>query len=82
MKTEEILKFILDHIRSGTIDLVFNQETLDAPNKTYVLEPFGIKISVEMLEDIKSDPDHYKKFVANNVSGLAVSSGINPQMFN
>jgi hypothetical protein len=64
MSTEKILKFILAHIDAGTIDTAFNDENFDRQTKAYVLEPFDIRVSAETLQDIKSNPDHYRQFIS------------------
>lgn len=61
--TSKILKFILDHLDKGTIDEVFNENSLDTARNVYDIAPF-FKISVEMLNDIKSNPAHYLKFIS------------------
>lgn len=64
MSTEKILKFILAHIDAGTIDTYFNDENFDRRSEVYVLEYLGIRVSAEMLQDIKSNPDHYRHFIS------------------
>ena len=66
MDADKIIKFILQHIEAGTIDDVFNETTFNAKLNMYVLHPFGITVSEELLNDIKSDPDHYKRLTSNH----------------
>lgn len=65
MDLEKVLKFILDHIDSGTIDLAFNEENFNPELNSYVLEPFGVDISAQMLKDVESNPDHYRRFIVD-----------------
>ena len=61
----DILKFIIDHIDNDSIEMVFNTETFIPEYNFYDLSPFPVKISKEMLEDIISNPEHYRKFIIN-----------------
>lgn len=65
MTEVKILKFIFDSIDNGTFNLVFNDDTFDSDYNLYDLTPFPIKISKEFLEDIISNPEHYRKFIIN-----------------
>ena len=62
--TKKILKFILEHIDAGTIDQAFNAENLNEHQKTYNLEPFGIIISTDLLDDVIRNPEHYRKLIS------------------
>ena len=78
MTEKKILKFILSHIKAGTIDEVFNETTFDKANKLYILEPFGIRVSLEMLEDIKKSPAHYEQFTKqiSSIEGIVTKFNI------
>jgi len=58
---EKVIRFIIAHIDTGTIDTVFNQKNFVSAEKVYTLEPFGVVISEQLLDDIKSNPNHYAK---------------------
>lgn len=66
MDADKTIKFILWHIEAGTIDEVFNETTFDGQLNMYVLRAFGITVSEELLNDITSDPDHYKRLTSNH----------------
>ena len=55
------LAFIIRLVGNGTIDDVFNDSIYDSRMDAYNLGGEGI--SVSMLNDIKSNPDHYRQFI-------------------
>ena len=55
------LAFIIRLVDNGTIDEVFNDSIYDKRMDAYNLGGEGI--SVSMLNDIKSNPDHYRQFI-------------------
>ncbi len=59
----EVIQFILAHIKNGTVDGVFNDSTLNVAYNYYDLKTHGIRISVELLTDIKNNPEFYQKLV-------------------
>jgi hypothetical protein len=66
MDADKIIKFILQHIEAGTIDEVFNKNTFNTKLNMYVLRTLGITVSKELLNDITSDPDYYKRLTSNH----------------
>lgn len=60
-QTEQNLRFIIDLIDRQYIDEYIFNNYVDFGLKIIRL-PVGT-ISLEMLEDIKSDPEHYRKFI-------------------
>lgn len=66
ISTEKVLKFILSHIDAGTIDEVFNPSTLIESIDAYRLDPYGIMVSKQFLEDVIKKPDHYRQFIPKN----------------
>lgn len=58
---DKFLDFIIRLVDNGTIDEVFNDGIYDKRMEAYNLGGEGI--SVSMLNDIKSNPDHYRQFI-------------------
>lgn len=67
------IEFILRLIETGKLDIIFNSDSFIESRNEYVFSiPHSGRnrryaISAEMLEDIKSNPEHYKRIChANN----------------
>jgi len=60
-KGYSFLSEIICLLDKGKIDELFNEMNFIEELKTYKIG--ANTISVEMLEDIKSNPDHYRQFV-------------------
>jgi len=60
-KEDGFLSEIISLVDKGEIDEFFNETNFIEELNSYKICAY--MISVEMLEDIKSNPDHYRQFV-------------------
>jgi len=58
-----ILEFILYHIDNDMIDFAFGPDNFDKERNAYILTSLGIVVTKDFLDDIISDPEHYRKFI-------------------
>jgi hypothetical protein len=58
---DAFLALIIRLADNGTIDDVFNDKILNTKTNSYEFN--GYAISIEMLNDIKSNPNHYRQFI-------------------
>ena len=60
ISTNKIIKFIIDHVDNGTISEVEKHYIIE--NNCYDLG-MGVMISKEMLDQIKENPEHFRKMI-------------------
>jgi len=63
LDSNQIIEFILYHIDNNMVDFTFGPENFDKHRNAYILSALNIVVNKEFLDDIISDPEHYRKFI-------------------